>query len=58
MEKDIYVFFVEDKILAQKLITSMSKDTITYCQIFPGNERLYITDALDKIEAQREYETE
>lgn len=55
--KDIYVFICEDKELARDLISKyMNKDQITYTSLFPESERSAISDALDKIESDREYE--
>lgn len=58
-EKDFNVLIVEDPGLWRELIGKyFNKDQITYCCIFQGSERNKVVDALDKIDAETELETE
>lgn len=50
MKKEIFVFIVEDRQLAQELIRDhFNKNQITYASIFPDSQRPTITSSLDLI---------
>lgn len=49
MGKDIYVFIVEDKDLADKIIDEVKKGKATYVSIFDGEERPKIVKALEEL---------
>lgn len=49
--KEIYVFIIENEVLAKDLISEHFKaDQITYAAMFKPEKRQEITAALDKIE--------